>query len=102
MNDRIPPTQCGPVLVRVKAKPSGWPTASPDPHCGRGPIATSGSPAHDTETTNLRSLRFQGIAWCSISRSLSPWVVIVWPMWRWFVPNRSCLGRWPPMPRSVG
>jgi hypothetical protein len=62
MNDRIPPTQCGPVLVRVKAKPSGWPTASPDPHCGRGPIATSGSPAHDTETTNLRSLRFQGIA----------------------------------------
>ena len=31
MNDRIPRAQRGPVLVGVKAKPSGWPTASLDP-----------------------------------------------------------------------
>ncbi len=33
------------VLVDVKAKPSGWPTASLDPDSGRGPRAASGMPA---------------------------------------------------------
>lgn len=42
MNDRIPRTECDHVLVDVKAKPSGWPTASLDPDSGRGPQATSG------------------------------------------------------------
>jgi hypothetical protein len=45
MNDRIPRTECDHVLVDVKAKPSGWPTASLDPDSGRGPQATSGTPA---------------------------------------------------------
>jgi hypothetical protein len=45
MNDRIPRTECDHVLIDVKAKPSGWPTASLDPDSGRGPQATSGTPA---------------------------------------------------------
>jgi hypothetical protein len=45
MNDRIPRTERDHVLVDVKAKPSGWPTASLDPDSGRGPQATSGTPA---------------------------------------------------------
>jgi hypothetical protein len=46
MNDRIPCSQRDHVLVDVKAKPSGWPTASLDPDSGRGPMARSGTPAH--------------------------------------------------------
>lgn len=57
MNDRIPLTEPGRVLVGVKAKPSGWPTASLDPDSGRGPRATSGMPA-TTKTHKIRSLRF--------------------------------------------
>lgn len=64
MNDRLPRTECGPVLVDVKARPSGWPAASLDPDSGRGPQATSGTPAlrGTIRITNLESLRFQGIA----------------------------------------
>ena len=60
MNDRFPRAQRGPVLVGVKAKPSGWPTASLDPHSGsgRGRVAGRGP----RRITNLRSLRFEGIA----------------------------------------
>jgi len=35
MTGPLPATQRGPVLAGVKAKPCGWPTASPDPGCGR-------------------------------------------------------------------
>ena len=45
MNDRVPRTECDHVLVDVKAKPSGWPTASLDHDSGRGLLATSGTPA---------------------------------------------------------
>jgi hypothetical protein len=61
MNDRIPRSQGDHVLVDVKAKPSGWPTASLDPDSGRGPMARSGTPA-PREIHKFRSLRFQGIA----------------------------------------
>jgi len=44
MNDRIPRSQGDHVLVDVKAKPCGWPTASLDPDSGRGPKARSGTP----------------------------------------------------------
>ena len=47
MNGPLPHTQHGLVLAGDKAKPSGWPPASPDPGCGRGPVASSGSTADD-------------------------------------------------------
>lgn len=68
MNDRIPRTERDHVLVDVKAKPSGWPTASLDPDSGRGPRATSGMPA--TRSHKIRSLRFQGIAAESVELGL--------------------------------
>ena len=46
MNDRFPHAQRGPVLAGVKAKPSGWPTASPDPHSGRGRGRVAGTGLH--------------------------------------------------------
>jgi hypothetical protein len=61
MTDRIPRSQGDHVLVDVKAKPSGWPTASLDPDSGRGPMARSGTPA-PREIHKFRSLRFTGIA----------------------------------------
>ena len=60
MTRQLPRTECDPVLAGVKAKPFGWPTASLDPHCGRGRNAASGSPLH--ESSKIRSPRFQGIA----------------------------------------
>ena len=60
MNDQIPRTECDHVLVDVKAKPSGWPSASLDPDSGRRRTATSGRQAK--EIHKFRSLRFQGIA----------------------------------------
>jgi hypothetical protein len=42
MNDRNPHTERDHVLVDVKAKPSGWPSASPDLDSGRSRSATSG------------------------------------------------------------
>lgn len=42
---RLPRTEHDPVLAGVKATPFGWPAASLDPDCGRGPQAASGSPA---------------------------------------------------------
>lgn len=61
MNDRIPHTQHGHVLVGVKAKPCGWPTASLDPDSGRDPRARSGI-RPTRKIHNFRSLRSQGIA----------------------------------------
>lgn len=46
MNDRIPLTNPDGVLAGVKAKPSGWPTASLDPDSGHRPEAMSGTPAN--------------------------------------------------------
>jgi hypothetical protein len=42
MTDRNPHTERDHVLVDVKAKPSGWPSASPDLDSGRSRSATSG------------------------------------------------------------
>jgi len=61
MNVWVPRTERDRVLVDVKAKALGWPTASLDPDSGRGPRARSGTPA-PRESTKFRSLRFQGIA----------------------------------------
>ena len=80
MNGRIPHTESDPVLADVKAKPSGWPPANLDPGSGRAPQAASGPPAH-TETTNLKSLRFQGIAKTSVEhpRHISRGVFVTKP-----------------------
>ena len=59
MNDRIPRTERDHVLVGVKATPSEWPTATPTP--GAVPARRAGS-RPTGRSTNLRSLRFQGIA----------------------------------------
>jgi hypothetical protein len=60
MTDRFPHAQRGPVLVGVKAKPSGWPTASLDPDSGRGRGRVAERRLR--RITNLVSLRFEGIA----------------------------------------
>ena len=52
MNHRIPHIERDHVLVDVKAKPDGWPTASLDPDSGRGPRATSGTPATRRDPQN--------------------------------------------------
>jgi hypothetical protein len=44
MNNGLPRIEHDHVLTGVKAKPFGWPAASPDPGSGRGPTAASGSP----------------------------------------------------------
>ena len=44
MSAVLPCFEHDPVLAGVKAKPSGWPPASPDTGSGRGPQAASGSP----------------------------------------------------------
>ena len=56
MNDRTPRTDGDHVLVDVKAKPSGWPTASLDPDSGRGPQATSGMPANRDPQSQVSSV----------------------------------------------
>jgi len=56
MNDRNPRTQPDHVLVDVKAKPSGWPTASLDPDSGRGPKARSGTPAQEDPQFQVSTL----------------------------------------------
>jgi hypothetical protein len=61
MNDRIPRGQRDHVLVDVKAKPSGWPTASLDPDSGRGPQATSGTPARTREPAISGLYGFRGL-----------------------------------------
>ena len=60
MNDRIPRTQRDRVLLDVKAKPLRWPTASLDPDSGRGPMATSGTPAQG-RSTNSGLYGFRGL-----------------------------------------
>ena len=58
MNDRIPRTEHDPVLAGVKATPCGWPTASLDPGCGRGPKRASGSrPLHESTKSGLYGFR---------------------------------------------
>jgi hypothetical protein len=44
--------QHGGVLTAVKAKPSGWPTASPDTGSGHHPSGSHPGPARDTITKN--------------------------------------------------
>ena len=58
MNESIPRTECDHVLVGVKAKHSGWPTASLDPDSGRGSRAISGTPARrDPQNPGLYGFR---------------------------------------------
>lgn len=67
----------GRVLVGVKAKPSGWPTASPDPDSGRDPLATARKPDQVRQRgprPKITSSRFQGIATGS---SAPPWQLVV-------------------------
>jgi hypothetical protein len=54
--DRLPRTQHDRVLADVKAKPSGWPAASPDPGSGRGPRAASGSPQHTIQQIQVSTV----------------------------------------------
>ena len=58
--------QPGTVLAGVKATPCGWPTASPDPGCGRSRMTTGGADREKNRarSTQLESLRFEGIAGC--------------------------------------
>jgi hypothetical protein len=60
MTDRIPHTESDLVLVDVKAKPYGWPPASLDPDPRARSIGNQRA-RRPIETTNLKSLRFQGI-----------------------------------------
>jgi hypothetical protein len=80
MTGRLPRLEDGGVLAGVKAK-SEWTGLRPglDPDCGRRPNAVSGSQgkiynATRSKTTNLGSLRFQGIA-----GSLWKWIEAVLP-----------------------
>jgi hypothetical protein len=43
MSAPLPSVHDGAVLAGVKATPSGWPAASPDPSSGRHPPAATGS-----------------------------------------------------------
>jgi len=47
--------QYGAVLAGVKAKPFGWPSASPDPGSGRHPSAAIGSRPHKIKNTKIKS-----------------------------------------------
>ena len=64
MNESIPRTKCDHVLVGVKAKHSGWPTASLDPGSGRRrSTRTKSRPTRShSKIHQFRSPRFQGIA----------------------------------------
>ena len=57
MSAPLPRVQHGAVLAGVKATPSGWPPASPDPSSGRRPPAATGSGI----PTKSKSLRFRGL-----------------------------------------
>jgi len=78
MNDQLPRTESDLVLADVKAQPSGWPPASLDPAApGELPRQQAGD-RPTTETTRLKSLRFQGIASLPVGAEYSRgglWVV---------------------------
>ena len=57
MNDQIPRTDRDHVLIDVKAKPSGGPTASLEPDSGRDPRQGSGSGPAKPEIPGLYGLR---------------------------------------------
>ena len=61
MTPGLPRTECDPVLAGVKAKPFGWPAASLDPDCGRGPQAASGSPGQRTNPARSGLYGFRGL-----------------------------------------
>jgi hypothetical protein len=52
MRNLLRSEQPGTVLAGVKATPCGWPTASPDPGCGRSRTATGSA---DREKSRARS-----------------------------------------------
>jgi hypothetical protein len=56
MNGRLPHTEHDHVLAGVKAKPFGWPAASPDTGSGRGPQAASGSPLHTIQQIQVSTV----------------------------------------------
>jgi hypothetical protein len=53
MSAPLPRVQHGAVLAGVKATPSGWPPASPDPSSGRRPPAATGSGIQQTQVSTL-------------------------------------------------
>jgi hypothetical protein len=59
---RVPTAQHGAVLADVKAKPFGWPAASPDPGSGRHKTAAIGTTSRQEQNPKKESLRFEGIA----------------------------------------
>jgi hypothetical protein len=61
MNDQIPRPKRDHVLVDVKAKPSGWPTASLDSDSGRGPRSRERDAGHSTGSTNSGLYGFRGL-----------------------------------------
>jgi hypothetical protein len=56
MNNGLPRIEHDHVLTGVKAKPFGWPAASPDPGSGRGPMAASGSPLSKHPQTQVSTV----------------------------------------------
>ena len=54
MTGPLPATQRGTVLAGVKAKPCGWPTASPDPGCGRHPANRRRNRVEERARTKIR------------------------------------------------
>jgi hypothetical protein len=58
----VPTRHAAAVLASVKAKPSRWPPASPDPACGRRRSATVGSrPFQDQIPTKSSLYGFRGL-----------------------------------------
>jgi hypothetical protein len=53
MSAPLPRVQHGTVLAGVKATPSGWPPASPDPSSGRRPPAATGSGIQQNQVSTV-------------------------------------------------
>jgi hypothetical protein len=53
MSAPLPRVQGGAVLTGVKATPSGWPPASPDPSSGRRPQAATGSGIQQNQVSTV-------------------------------------------------
>jgi hypothetical protein len=69
MNNGLPRIEHDHVLTGVKAKPFGWPAASPDPGSGRGPTAASGSPLSKHPQIQVSTVSGD----CQVVGATSPW-----------------------------
>ena len=61
MSDRIPRTEYDHGLIEVKAKPFGWPTASPDPRLRARPPGDERDASQRRRTTNSGLYGFRGL-----------------------------------------